>query len=192
MFLHQSAYLDHNLHCAGYPGHMHPMYKTEHREENNVNTYIGLANWQFGNIELRHCFWVAWVALQVEVVFRAEVASALESAVCVGLVEMHLFLGISSVSADSLRCHFGKEGICPSGFDEAWPGVFLSQPSPCYAPETPRPTSSLLRLQLEVSWSDIAFHPLQYTTTRLWPFWPYSMRGACRTVPAVADLLALP
>jgi hypothetical protein len=60
-------------------------------------------------------------------VFGAEVASALESAlesaldsaVCVGWAEVHLFLCVSSASADSLRCHFGKEGIRASGFDEA-------------------------------------------------------------------------
>jgi len=60
-------------------------------------------------------------------VFRAEVASALESvlesaldsAVCVGWAEVHLFLCVSSVSADSLRCHFDKEGSRASGFDEA-------------------------------------------------------------------------
>jgi hypothetical protein len=61
------------------------------------------------------------------VVFLAEVALALElalelaldSAVCVGWAEVHLFLCVSSMSADTLRCHFGKEGIQASGFDEA-------------------------------------------------------------------------
>ena len=59
--------------------------------------------------------------------FRAEVASALESAlesaldstVCIGWVEVHLFLCVSSTSADSLQCHFSKEGIWASGCDEA-------------------------------------------------------------------------
>jgi hypothetical protein len=60
-------------------------------------------------------------------VFRAEVALALESApesaqdsaVCVSQAEVHLFLCVSSASADSLRCHVGKEGIQAFGFDEA-------------------------------------------------------------------------
>jgi hypothetical protein len=60
-------------------------------------------------------------------VFRAEVASALQSAldsaldsgVCIGWTESHRLLWVSSASADSLRCHFGKEGIWVSGIDEA-------------------------------------------------------------------------
>ena len=50
---------------------------------------------------------------------RAEVELAMESALCVGQGEVHLFLCVSSVSADSLRCHFGKEGSQPFGYDEA-------------------------------------------------------------------------
>jgi hypothetical protein len=34
------------------------------------------------------------------------------------------------VSADSLRCHFGKERSQTFDYDEALPGVFVSQPSP--------------------------------------------------------------
>jgi hypothetical protein len=60
----------------------------------------------------------------------AEVESALESALCVGRVEVYLFLSVSSMSADSLRCHFGKEGSRTFGFDEALPGVFLLHTSP--------------------------------------------------------------
>jgi hypothetical protein len=60
-------------------------------------------------------------------------------------VEVHLYLCVSRVSADSLRCHFGKEGCRMIGFDEALPGVFVSQPSPCYAQETQQPASFLLR-----------------------------------------------
>jgi len=80
----------------------------------------------------------------VEVECRADVESALESALCVGQVEVHLFLCVARVSADSLRCHFGKEGSRTFGFDEALPGVFVSQPSPFDAPETQHPASSLL------------------------------------------------
>jgi hypothetical protein len=39
---------------------------------------------------------------------------------------------------------FGKEGSRAFGYDEALPGVFVSQPSPFYAPETQHPASSLL------------------------------------------------
>jgi hypothetical protein len=60
-------------------------------------------------------------------VFGAEVASSLESAlqsaldcaVSVGSAEVHLCLCVFSVSADSLRSHFGKEGIRACGFDKA-------------------------------------------------------------------------
>jgi len=39
---------------------------------------------------------------------------------------------------------FGMEGSRTFGFDEALPGVFVSQPSPCYVQETQHPASSLL------------------------------------------------
>ena len=82
---------------------------------------------------------------------RAEVESALESAHCVGQGEVHLFLCVSSVSADSLRCHFGKEGSRAFGYDEALPGVFASRPSPIYSQESQHPESSLLGPQRAVS-----------------------------------------
>jgi hypothetical protein len=57
------------------------------------------------------------------VVFLEEVVSALElamkSTVCVAWAEVHLFLCISSMSADVLRCHLGKQGTRVCGFDEA-------------------------------------------------------------------------
>jgi len=37
-----------------------------------------------------------------------------------------------------------------------------------------------------------AFPVLRHAKTLLWPFWPFSRPGTCRTVPAVPDLLALP
>jgi hypothetical protein len=69
------------------------------------------------------------------VVFWAEVASALasalelalDSAVCVGWAEVHLFLCVSSTSADSLQCHFGKEGIRLSGLTKhSWVSSYHS------------------------------------------------------------------
>jgi len=46
---------------------------------------------------------------------------------------------------------FGMEGSRTFGFDEALLGVFVSQPSPCYAQETQHPTSSLLGPRCMVS-----------------------------------------
>jgi len=59
---------------------------------------------------------------------RAEVESAVVSALCVGWVEVYLFICVSMVSADSMRFHFAKEGSRKLGFDEALQGVFVSQP----------------------------------------------------------------
>jgi len=70
--------------------------------------------------------------------------SALVRALCLRLGEVHLFLCISSVSADYKRRHFGKEGSLAFGDDKALLGLFVSQPSPCYAQETQHPASSLL------------------------------------------------
>jgi len=52
-------------------------------------------------------------------------------------------LHLQRVFADSLQCHFGKEGSRTFGYDEALPGVFVSQPSPVYAQETQHPASAL-------------------------------------------------
>jgi len=68
----------------------------------------------------------------------------------------------------------------------------LSQTSPVYVQETKHPASSLLGPWHVVSWSDIVCPPLPHTETHLWPFWPYSMPGACWTVPALHYLFALP
>jgi len=151
MFLYQSAYLDQNLYQAGYPGHMHQVQKIQRRERKYVNTYIWLANWRFGNVELQHCQCVWQMPSAGKVAFHVELPSTMELAGCVGQVEMHLFLCISRVSADSVRCHFGKEGIRPSRFDEAWRGVGILQPSPSYAPETQHPASSVLESLRKVS-----------------------------------------
>jgi hypothetical protein len=66
---------------------------------------------------------------------------AMEAALCSGWVEVHRFLCVSSVSADSFRCHFGKEGSQIFGFDKALLGVFVSQRSPFGAQETQHPAS---------------------------------------------------
>jgi hypothetical protein len=89
-------------------------------------------------VELRKCYQLGRVA------FQAEVKLALESALCVGPMQVHQFLCVSTVSADSLRCHFCKEGSRTFGFDEALLGIIVSQPSPLHALETEYPDSSLL------------------------------------------------
>jgi len=138
---HQAAYLDQNQYRARYPHHR----KIPYTEELYSNTYIRQANWRFEKVEPRKCYRLGWVAC------GAVVESALESALCVGRVEVHLFYCVSSVSADSLRCHFGQEGSRTFGFDKALPGVFVSQPSPICAQDTQHPASSLLRPRLVVS-----------------------------------------
>ena len=123
--------------------------------------------------------------------FTAQAALVLVSAVYIGLVDVPLCLFASSVSGDSVVCHFGKEGSCPCDVNEQYPGVFLSQLSHFYAPETPLTACSLLGLRHKVSLSGIAFFLLHHAKTLLWPFWPYSIQGACQTVLAVPYLFAL-
>jgi len=110
-----------------------------------VNTHIWLANYQLGNVELRHCYRLGWMASQ------SEVASAQESAFCIGRVKVHVVLYISSMSGDSLHCPFGKEGIRPCDFGKESLPVILSQPSQCYAEVIQHPPSSFLRPQCKVS-----------------------------------------
>jgi hypothetical protein len=77
---------------------------------------------------------VAQVAFRVDMVsaqksaLESALETAEESAVCVCWAEVHLYLCVSSVSLDFLRCHFDKEGIRLFDFDEALPGVLQSQP----------------------------------------------------------------
>jgi hypothetical protein len=66
-------------------------------------------------------------------------------------MEEYLCLGTSSVSADSLRCHVGREDSQTCGFDEALLGDSLSLPLLFDAKETQHPASSLLKPGREVS-----------------------------------------
>jgi hypothetical protein len=50
-------------------------------------------------VALRKCFWLGRVGC------RADVGLALESGLCVVWGEVHRVLSVSTVSADSLRCH---------------------------------------------------------------------------------------
>jgi len=61
-----------------------------------------------------------------------------------------------------------------------------------YAQQTQHPASSLLRPCREVSWLGTGFPLLRHSKTLLWPLWPCSRPGACQTVPAEHNLLALP
>jgi len=92
---------------------MHQEEKSPPRQGKYVNTQIRPTKCQFGNFELRNCYWLGRLA------FQAEVVSALEAAVCLGQVDVHLSVCDSSVTADSLWCHFGNEDILPCGFHEA-------------------------------------------------------------------------
>jgi hypothetical protein len=83
-----------------------------------------------GNVEPQQCYLVVWVAFREVVAFPTEVASGQVLSVCDSYMEVHLFLYVSSLSKESLRCHFGKECICPVDFVEASPGVFRLQPLP--------------------------------------------------------------
>jgi len=153
-------------------------WKIEPREAGNVDTHIRVAHLLFRSFELSHCHQVARVAFQASVVLV--------------VVEVHQFLCASSESVDSLLCHFGKEGSRPFDFPEPLLGVFLSQPSPCYAQETQHPASSLLELWRVVSWIFVACSQLWLVKTLPSPFRPYSRQDACLTIQAVPDLLVLP
>jgi len=144
--LHQSAYQDQNRYHARYPHHLQNI---PPREELYANTYFRPANWWFQQVALRKCYQLRRVA------YLAAVELALESPLCIGRVEVHLFLCVSSLSAVSLQCHFGKEGSRTFGFDEALPGVFIPQPSPCCAQDTQHPASVHLGPRRVVSSWDI-------------------------------------
>jgi len=160
--------------------------KIECCEEENVNAHIWVAHCRLGNIEHSRCHSVA------QVVVRPEVASVQVSAVSEGLVEVQAFVCASSMSADVLLCHFGKEGNRQCGFRKAYPGDFPSQSSTFYAQDTQCPTSSLLRHRGEVSSFGTVLALLWRAKILLWLFCSHSRQGSCRTVLAVPDLLAMP
>jgi hypothetical protein len=83
--------------------------------------YIQLANKQFEKYELWKCYRLRWVVFWPAVASPLELALelAVELPVCVGWVEVHLFLCISSISPDALQCHFGDESNRLYGVDEA-------------------------------------------------------------------------
>jgi len=95
-------------------------------------------------------------------VCMAEVESDLESALCVGPMEVHLVSYISSVSTDTLGCHFSKDSSQWCGFDEVFPGVFVSQRSRLYAQETQPPASSVVRPWAVMSSWDIVFPSMRH------------------------------
>jgi len=145
--------------------------------------WAGLGYWNFGR---------DFGCRMAQVAFQVEVELFLMSAVWVGLEEVRPCPCASSLSVDSWRCHFGKEGSRQFDFDKPLPGVVLLQLSPFYAQEIQHPASSLPRLLREASKSAAAFPLSRLAKTLLQPFSPYSTPGACLTVLAVPDLLALP
>jgi hypothetical protein len=108
--------------------------------------------------------------------------STLESAVCIGWPEVHLFLDVTIVSGDFLLCQFVQQGTWAFGFDAACPGVFLSQPSPCYAQETENHTAAHGGTWLKVSRVGIVFPSLRCVKTLLWQYSPCSWQELA-TVP---------
>ena len=104
--------------------------------------WAGLGFWNFG----RNCG-----RRMAQVAFRVEVALVLVLAVWVGLEEVRPCLSASSVSVDSWRCHFGKEGSRQFHFHKPLPGVIPLQVSPFHAQEIQHPASSLPGLLREAS-----------------------------------------
>jgi len=152
--------------------------KGERKEVQYVYTHIPVAHILFRTF--------GWCEdyLAAQLVFQVEMAPV--------LVEVHLCLWASSMSVDSLLCHFNKEGYHPVHCDKPLPGVFLSQQLPVSAQATQHPASSFLGLQREDPWFVVAFPPLWHAKILICPLWPYSRQDACRTVLAVPNLLALP
>ena len=79
-----------------------------------VNTHIRPSNCQLGNVGLQRCHQLRRVACW------AEVALALELAVCIGRMEVHLSHSVSSICADSERSYFAPEGVRLCGLGKAW------------------------------------------------------------------------
>jgi len=163
---------------------MHYDWKIECLEVENAYTQSWMAYLLFHNLRFPRHDLAAQVGSRVEMAYWADVPTV--------LVEVQRFRSASSVSADSLLYHFGMEGSQPYDFCKPLPGVSPSQPSSCDAQETILFASSLLGLQREVSGIVVVFPLLRGAKTCLWPFSPYFRQGACRTVPAVPDLLASP
>jgi len=166
---------------------MHYDCKIECWNAENVYTLTWMAYLLFHNFHFNQCHRMPQEAFWGEEAFQPEVPPV--------LAERSLFLCASSLSADSLLCHFGMEGGRQYDIYKPLLGAFLSQPSPCSAWETQHRASSLLRLQPDVSLLVVAFPLLRHAKThlsRLWRLWPHSRQGKCRTVPAVPDLIASP
>ena len=108
---------------------MYHDWKIERREGEIVYIHIPWADLGFWNFGRNFCHRMALVA------FRMDVVLILVLAVCVRLEAVHLCHCASSVSVDSLRCHFGKEGSRQFDFLKPSPGVVLLQLSPFYAQE---------------------------------------------------------
>jgi len=139
--LHQSSYMHQNQYHARYP---HNLQYIPHREEVYAKIYIRAGSGQVQQVELRKCYRLG------RVVCRAEISSALESALGVGRVEVQVFLCVSSVSSDSFRSHSGNERSRTFCFDQALRGVIVLQPSTFFAQETQHRASSLLEPQCMV------------------------------------------
>jgi len=95
------------------------------------------------------------------------------------LVEVHLYHCTSSVSANTLLCHLGREGSHQFEFHKLLPSDFPLQPSPFYSQETQLPTSSShLGVWHKVSSSGIMCAQFQSTKTVIWPCW-WTFNATC-------------
>ena len=165
---------------------MYQDWKFERRKEGHVYIHI----WR-EDVGLCNCG-LDFSHRMVQVAFRVKVALLLVLGVCVELEGVSPSFCASSVSVDSLRFHFGMDGSRQFHLHKPSPGVVLSQLSPCYTKEILHPASSLRGLLRKVSWSAVLFPLSLRAKTLHLPFSPYSRQGACLTVLAVPDLLALP
>jgi len=183
MFLYHSTYLENNLHHTCYPRHKFHDWKIELWDGEQVYIHICLADLGRRNVGSDFCH------RMVHEAFRVDVALVLASAVSVRLQEVRLCISAYSVSVDSLRCHFGKEGSRQIDFHQPLPLVVLMQPSPFCAKQIPPIAASLPGLLCEFASSGGVFHLSLHATTLLSPFLPYSRGGACLTVLVVPTSL---
>jgi hypothetical protein len=107
MFLHQAVYQDQNRYCAGLARQIHKEGNIQPRDELYVNTHISLPNLLFQNVELWNYYRLGCVV------------SAQDSDVGVIWVEERLWICMSSMYVNCLRCHSDTERIQMGDFDKS-------------------------------------------------------------------------
>lgn len=177
MVLNQSVNLEHNHFCACYTWHVYQDRKIEYWEEDYVYIHIKVAHLLLMNYVFLNC------RKQAQVGFRVEVAP--------DLVGVYPTISTSSVSMDPFLCYDWRWFSCLCDFLDRLLGVFPALSSPLHAQKNPKRAFSHLGHWHEGSVLACGLPVLPCTNSLLWLFWPYSRRGACRTVVAVPHLLAL-